>query len=520
MPRMNKLPELVELLLTRPMLSHRDIARHLALSRRTVDRYRHLLRERGHTWEQLRNVRGKALNQLFNREGRRTKKVRPDFPAIDEEMRQPGATLLAVWEDYRAANPAETLAYAQYAALYRRHAQRQDLVMRQAHPPGRSVMVDYSGKRPHYTDRATGTKVPVELFVSVLGSGHYIFACCSATQTVPDWIEAHNRMLAFYGAVPAVVVPDNLRSAVSKSGVEPVLQRAYADWARHHGMAVLPARPGHPRDKGAVEGAVLVVQRFMLRALARQTFFSLAEVDAAVVGMLTALNHRPFQKRAGCRRSAFETVERPAMRPLPAERFVYSHWTARQVVPRDYHVGVLGHFYSVPHALVGLAVEARVLPTHIEVFHDSECVARHPRGAVKGGHTIERAHQPEAHRAEADRTPEGLLAWAQGVGPHTYQLACRQFDQKVPLQGLPACVALRNLGKDRTPADLEAAAGRALGLGLANPTGLRRMLESRHVSREAEVPTTASRRRRTVVPLRPPVTRRRPAGPPTSRSAP
>ncbi|SFN31051.1 IS21 family transposase [Dokdonella immobilis] len=501
----NKLHDILRLLETRPSLSRRDIAASLAVSRRTIDRYANLLRLGKKTWSELKDLDGSALNAMFNRRRQASEKVRPVPEAITAALNGPGMTLLAVWEDYREEHSAPTLSYSRFAALYREHRKAQNLVMRKAVVPGQCVMTDYSGVRPFYIDCSTGEQIPVELFVGVLGASNYIFACCTATQTVPDWIDAHTRMLAFFGGAPASVIPDNLRSAVTKSGTEPVLQQTYADWARHNGMAVLPARPGHPRDKGAVEGAVLIVQRFVFPKLRKRSFFSLAELDAAVTGLLKPLNERPFQKRPGSRQSEFDTLEKPALMPLPGEPFVYAQWSPKQKVPRDYHVSVHGHWYSVPFDLVGHRVEPRVSPTQVEIFCSGKCVAKHNRSKEKGAHTTDRAHQPDTHRAEAERTPEGIIAWAETVGPNMKAVVEKQFRQKVPLQGLPSAGALRNLAKGRSNEDLEAAATRALELKIASPTGVRRMLESS----KTEV-TRSCRRRSSGTPLTAPRARRLP----------
>jgi len=473
---MNKLYDVLRLLFVHPRLTHRTIAASLSVSRRTVDRYANLVRASGHSWAALKDKATKELDLLFNRQHRVSQKVRPDFDAIDKALEQRGTTVYHVWSDYRAALRDKAFGYAHFAALYRDYRKKHAVAMRRNHVPGQEVLTDFSGKRPVYIDRESGEPVPVELFIGVLGASNYIYATCVPSQTVPDWVDAHTRMVEFFGGAPAIVVPDNLRSAVSKSGREPVIQRTYAEWAMHYGLAVLPARPGRPRDKGAVEGAVLIVQRAMLPELDRQTFFSIDEVNAAVAKLLVELNDRPFQKRPGCRREVFEMVEKPALQPLPAARFTYGQWMARQVVPKDYHVAVLGHSYSVPHTQVGERVEARVSPTSVEIYADRECVATHKRSSVRGGTSTQRDHQPEAHRAEADRTPDGLLAWADGIGPHTRAYMARQFSGKNRWSGLSAGTVIRNLEQSYTAAELEAAAERAASLHLKSATDLKQQL--------------------------------------------
>ena len=389
-----------------------------------------------------------------------------------------GGLPFRLWEEYAETHGDQALSYSRCARVFSRHRGARATSLRQTHEPGRAVFVDYSGDRPAYTDRATGERVPVELFVGVLGASSLVFACCTATQTIPDWVDAHVRMVEFFGGVPLTVVPDNLKSAITKAGREPTIQRTYLEWARHYGTAILPARPGQPRDKGIVEGAVLIAQRQFLPELAKHTYFSLEQINEAIAALLVRLNAKAFQKRIGSRSSEFERMERSALLPLPAKRYEYQQWVAKQTVPSDYHVAVHGHFYSVPHSLVGQRAEARVSPSLVDIFCDGQQVARHARQSAKGQHTTASDHQPEAHRSQGERRPEHLLDWASQVGPDMRQVMEKQFRQKVPLQGIPAALSLRNMEKSASPDELERAAGLALGRRMANPTGVRRFLRA------------------------------------------
>jgi hypothetical protein len=302
------------------------------------------------------------------------------------------------------------------------------------------------------------------------------FACCSLSQTIPDWLDANTKMLEFFGGAPLTVVPDNLKSAIVRAGRNPTVQRLYLEWGRHYGVAVLPARPGQPRDKGQVEKAVLDVQRWLLPELAKRKFYSVEELNEQVAVLMTGFNERPFQRREGCRRSVWESVERAALRALPKSPYTYAQWAGKTTVPADYHVPVCHHFYSVPHTLVGKKVEARVAPRWVEVFLDGEPVARHARSTMKGGHTTDPAHQHEKHRAQERRTPDHALAWATSVGPAMKQVMQRQFARKVRLQGLPGALELWSLERSWNKEALEQAAARALARRVPNITGIRRML--------------------------------------------
>lgn len=472
---LNRLSDLIRLICAN-RLSSRDIASSLDIAKTTVNRYRHLVEQKGAQWNDLSSLSASDLSALFNQPKRVRTKVRPDFEVVERRREEPGMTLLRLWEEYRIAEGAASMCYSQFARQFQDYRGAHTASLRQNHEPGRAAFVDYSGKRPSYINRETGELIPVELFVAVLGASSYTFVYCTESQTIPDWLEANTRMLEFYGGVPEMIVPDNLKSGITKAGREPTIQRQYLEWATHYNTAILPARPGRPRDKGVVEGAVRIVQQVMLPELAKHKFYSVDAINEHVAELLLKLNGRPFQKRDGTRLSEFERLEHAALKPLPAQRYVFKKWLAKQALPPDYHVAVEGHFYSAPHALVGKPVEPCMTSTHVEIHHDGQMVARHLRKSQRGGHTTAVDHQPESHQAMSDRTPEHLQAWATSVGSAMARVMEKQFQQKVPLQGLPSALALRNLEKIATARQLELAATQALLMHMPSTTGVRRYL--------------------------------------------
>lgn len=459
-------------------LSARAIAANLGMSKTTVGRYARLLQALGLPpgKDHVGACTGRELAAHFNGAARDSGKTAPDFTRTAQRLEEPGMTLRRLHSEYQELAGEQALGYVQFTRRYAAERKTKGLALRRQHVPGFVAFVDYSGKRPSYVDRATGSRVDVELFVGVLGHSGLTFACCSHTQSVPDWLDAHTKMVAFFGGAPKTVVPDNLKSAVIRAGKDPTVQRHYLEWGKHNGIAVLPARAGQPRDKGQVEKAVLDVQRWVLPELAKRKHFSLEELNDRVQDLMRGFNERPFQKRDGCRRSVFEQHERAALGPLPTTAYAYAKWTGKMTVPADYHVPVHGHYYSVPHTLVGQRVEARVSPEWVELVADGEPVAKHRRHTVRGEHTTAAEHQPEAHRAMGERTPEHVREWARTIGPSMAQVVDAQFARRVPLQGLQAALALRDLEVHWTGEGLEAAAKRAITRRVPNFTGVKRAL--------------------------------------------
>src|SRR5690606_12116075 len=274
----------------------------------------------------------------------------PDWVWAHREMRKKSVTLELLWQEYKAAHP-DGYQYSWFCGRYRQWVGKLSVTMRQTHTPGEKLFVDYAGQTLQIIDGLTGEVRYAQLFVAVLGASNYTYAEATWTQGLPDWIGSHQRTFHFLGGVPELVVPDNLRSGVSKAHrYEPDTNHTYQDMASHYGVAVLPARVRKPRDKAKVEGGVLVVERWILAALRHRQFFSLRELNAAISELLVTLNNRPFRKLPGCRREHFEQLDRPALQPLPGESYVYAEWKKARV-HIDYHVAVDGHYYSVPHVL-------------------------------------------------------------------------------------------------------------------------------------------------------------------------
>jgi transposase len=371
-------------------------------------------------------------------------------------------TLFLLWQEYKAAYP-EGFQYSQFCQRYRKWAGTLDLSLRQNHKAGEKLFVDYCGQTVPVVQASTGEVRGAQIFVAVLGASNYTYAEATWTQKLPDWIASHIRTWEYLGGVTELVVPDNLRSGVSSAcRYEPDLNPTYNDLATHYGTAILPARVRKPRDKAKVEAGVQGVERRILAALRNRTFFSLAEVNQAIRELLEEYNERLFQKLPGSRRSLFETLDQPALKPLPGQRFDYADWKKARV-NIDYHVEVDGHYYSVPYQWVGQPVEVRFGATIVECFHRGKRVASHVRSFQKGRHTTLKEHMPKAHRAYLEWTPERLVRWARQSGGATAEVVESLMASRAhPQQGFRPCLGILRLGQQCGADRLEAACARAL----------------------------------------------------------
>jgi transposase len=270
-------------------------------------------------------------------------------------------------------------------------------VLRQTHRAGEKMFVDYAGATIPIYDPQTGEVQPAAVFVAVLGASSYTFAEATSGQDLRNWIGSHIRAFEFFSGVVEVVVPDNLKSAVTHpSFYEPDLNPTYRDLGEHYGVAIIPARPYRPRDKAKAEAGVQVVQRWIVAALRKHKFFSLDEANQAIAALLVRLNQRPFRKREASRATLFAQLDRPALRPLPVTRYEFGKWTTARV-NIDYHIEVERHYYSVPYALVHQNVDARLTADTLEILHRGVRVASHVRSYEAGKATTLAEHRPKAH---------------------------------------------------------------------------------------------------------------------------
>ena len=276
--------------------------------------------------------------------------------------------------------------YSRFCELYQRWNRNQDVVLRQEHHAGEKTFVDWAGDTVPIHDRESGETAPASIFVAVLGASTYTFARAALGQGLANWIDCHVRAFDFFQGTTKLLVPDNPRTGVTRAcRYEPDLNRTYHEMAQHYGIAVLPARPRKPRDKAKVENAVGVVERWILAALRHRKFSAVAELNEAIEELLERLNLRPFRKREGTRASLFESIDRPALQPLPAQRYLLAEWkTVRANI--DYHVEIDRHYYSVPYQLAGQQLEARYTATTIEVFHGGKRVSSHARSSAAYRH--------------------------------------------------------------------------------------------------------------------------------------
>ncbi len=402
----------------------------------------------------------------------------PDWAWVHRELRRPNVTLALLWEEHRAAAP-DGFGYSWFCDLYREWAGRLKPTLRQVHPAGERLFVDFAGSTMAVMEGANGEARQAEIFVAVLGASSFTFACAVWSQAVPEWIGAHVRAFGYFGGVARQLVSDNLKAGVTRACFhEPAVNRTYGEMAAHYGTAVVPARPYKPRDKAKVEVGVQVVQRWILARLRHQRFFSLAELNSAIAGLVEQLNDRMMRGLGTTRRALFEQFDRPALLPLPPASYEYAEWR-RCRVGLDYHVGIDKHFYSVPHDLLRQEVEARITVGTVELFHRGKRVASHVRSASRHPSTTAE-HMPSAHRRYREWTHERIRREAAAVGDDAAVLLDLILRSRPhPEQGFRSCIGILGLVGQHGTERVDAACARALALGTRSYTSVAAILKHR-----------------------------------------
>ncbi len=436
--------------------SNRQIGRLAGVSATTVGKYRTMLAIHGiRSRKDLEALGASELDQVLQtkKDGAKKDFEEPDWGTVHHDYQKRGCTIALLYTEYMedtTPGPGKVLmSEATYGRKLRAYAKKHKLSMRQEHAPGECMFVDFSGGRLAYQDAKTGESIPVEVFVACWGASKLIFATAVPTQQLADWIEANVRALEYAGGVTATIMSDNLKSAVIKPAVrgrDPVINRSYQAFADHYGTVIVPARVRKPQDKSLAEGAVKIVKNWLLKKLRNHTFFSIHEINEAIAPLLERINERTtrgLQQRS--RWEIFKTIERQALKSLPAVRHEFAEWTCGVRVPHDYHISIKGDFYSVPHCFVSRTVNYSVSRTMVKIYCESDVVpvAVHDLRNGSGQSVTNKEHMPQKHRVYAESNVSDFLAWAQTQGADV-ETAFRAI---LGNPRIHAIHALRHLGK-------------------------------------------------------------------------
>lgn len=473
------------------------IASYLDLSKNTVKKYLGLFEQTKLTHEQVKALSDKQLHKLFQMPSEkqvplRLEQLRAFFPRVQKELKRPGVTRTLLWEEYiaRYPNGYGMTQFCRYYGLWRGTTKPS---MRIEHKAGDKLYVDYTGKKLQIIDQSSGECINTEVFVSILGASQLIYVEATYTQRKEDFVTSVENALIYYDGVPSAIVPDNLRSAVTKSHrYEPTLNETFKDFADHYSTTILPARVYKPKDKALVEGAVKIVYTAIYTALRNQQFFSMESLNKAIWEQLEKLNNRKLNNRPYSRRELFNDVEKNVLEPLPLERYQIKE-TAWATVMKTGHVLLQKdkHYYSVPYRHIGKKVKITWSPKRVWIYSKYECIASHDRTKSPYNYTTIEEHLASTHKFIAQWNPEYFRTWAKKIHPNVELLICNILEKKKhPEQAYRSCVGVLSLAKKVGDKRLSDACTRALEYGICNYKIVQNILERKlDSSPEAEEET-------------------------------
>lgn len=462
---MRKLKEILRLKYE-AKLKHRQIATSINISPSTVSRYVNDAKKHNITWPLPCDISEQDLEVLIygstSTQGHKDY-VTPDFVHIYNELQKhKHVTKQLLWEEYSAIHGQRAYGYSQFCHLFRNWLSARKISMRQIHKAGEKMFVDYAGQTvPIYIQ--DNNIINAQIFIAVLGASNYTFAEATLTQSLPDWTKSHVNAFNYFGGTTEIVVPDNLKSGVSKScRYDPDLNPTYHQLGCHYNVAIIPARVRSPKDKAKVETGVKIVEQWILARLRNIKFFSLSELNKKIKELLEELNNKPFQKLPDNRRVTFINLDKPALQPLPSNEYKYTEILNARV-GIDYHVEVNNHYYSVPYQLVKKKVEVHIENNCISIFHKGNRVAIHAKSLLSGSHTTKTEHMPESHKYFAEWSPEKFIQKAESIGDNVKQIIQHILkERRHAEQCYRSCLGILNLVKDYGAQRLDIACKKAI----------------------------------------------------------
>jgi len=452
--------------------SNSRISQSLDKSRTTVLKYLSVIQESGFSFKELMDLSDKDLSELLetpndyipNNKQTIHSELFAFFPYVEKELKRVGVTRLLLWNEYKKKHP-EGVMYSRFCEQYGQYCKKSEGYMPTSHKAGEKMFIDYAGKKLHIIDKQTGEIKPVEVFVATLGASQYTFLEASFTQQIPDFIGSVQNALHYFGGVPACIVPDNLKSAVTKSNkYEPLINEQFAGFATHYDTSIMPARALKPKDKSLVEGAVNIAYTRIYAALRNTEFYSIGELNQAIKKLLESYNKTPFQKKNHSRTDLFESLEKEALKPLPTDKYELKTYKIA-TVQKNCHVYFSPdkNYYSVPNSFIGKKVKMILCENSVEIYHNQNRIAVHVRSRKPHVYLTIKEHMPVNHTYNNGWNPEYFMTWAGAIGPSTKQCIEKILNQKqYPEQNYKSCVGVLNLAPKTSKERLENACKRAL----------------------------------------------------------
>ncbi|MEA1911334.1 MAG: IS21 family transposase [Spirochaetota bacterium] len=375
-------------------LSQRQVAEVSKVSRPKVSKILSILEETGLNYSKIKTFSDSDLETVFTVKTDKKSKadlLREKFPDFAKELKKPGVNLTVLWNEYIEENP-DGLRSSQFSHHFRQWRKDEKLSMHINHKAGDKMFIDYAGKRMEITDRESGEKSRVEIFVTILPASQLTYVEAAFSQKQEDFMRSTERAIRYYGGVPSALVPDNLKSGVIKANFyEPEINILYSDFAEYYRTAVVPARALKPKDKAHVENAVKIIYSRIFAPLRNKTFYSIEELNKAIWSKLEDHNNRELSKMTVSRRELFEEIEKNKLKMLPVYPYPLKHFQDGKAA-FNYHVELKEdkHYYSVPYLLRGKTVRLIYDERNVAIYHDNIRIVQHRRNKQAHKYTTQK----------------------------------------------------------------------------------------------------------------------------------
>jgi transposase len=465
-------------------VSNRKCAQILKISRNTVNDYASLFERLGYSFQDLLVMDNATLKALAAPQSEvsqeRYEQLASYFDYFLSELKKPGCTLLALWHQYREKHP-DGYGYTQFTHHFNLWNHQHECSTKLTHKAAEKLFIDYTGKKLTFVDRQSGEVQEVEVFVAILPCSQYTYVEATPNQQLEELIASTRRAMEFFGGAAQAIVPDNLKSAVTRSSrYEPTINKTFKDFALHYGCVVDPARPYSPQDKAMVEGAVKLVYQRIFYPLSKSTFFSLAELNAAIRELLVKYNNYLFKLSQYSRKELFVSTERPYLTPLPPSAYQVRQYRRAKVQKMGfvYH-SEDKHYYSVPYRYIGKDVEVQYTESVVEIFYHQERIATHKRNPKIGAYSVQENHLSSAHKSYSEWSLTYFQQKAKRIGPFTESYITKLILQyKYPELGYKQAMGVIHLHRGYSSARVEKACERCLAREHITFTMVQDMLQS------------------------------------------
>ena len=468
-------------------LSNSQISKNIGKSRTTILKYLNVIEASSLCTKELLALKEEDLSELFGicktpslieRDNAR-QELYNFFPYVEKELNRVGVTRNLLWVEYKTKYPQGVM-YSQFCEHYNKWRQKSQGYAAINHKAGEKLFIDYAGKKLHIIDRETGEIKPVEVFIATLGASQYTYVEASYSQKIPDFITSVQNCLDYIGGVPSCIVPDNLRSAVTKSNkYEPEINEQFACFASHYDTCVMPARALSPKDKSLVEGAVSITYTRIYATLRNREFYSITELNKAIRELLLIYNQTPFQKKPYSRNSLFLEIEKQALKPLPVEKYELRDYKIA-TVQKNCHVYYSNdkNYYSVPNAYISKKVKLILTQSCVEIYYNQSRIALHQRSRRAYHYQTQKEHLPVSHMYNSDWCPEYFINWASKIGVSVKESIEKILLRKqYPEQNYKSCVGILNLATKIGKQRLENACKRALSYDAVGYNQIKNILD-------------------------------------------